>query len=50
MSLSINQIVNVSLEQSSQGATKRDLSVIALFTVVMCDEFKNIHCRHVMVS
>ena len=50
MSLSINQIVNVSLEQSSQGATKRDLSVIALFTDEMCDDFKNIHCRHVMVS
>lgn len=50
MSLSINQVVNVSVEQSSKGATKRDMSVIAIFTDEMCDDFKSEDCRYIVVS
>lgn len=50
MSLSINQVVNISVEQSSSGATKRDMSVIAIFTDEMCDQFYDKNTRSVVVS
>jgi len=50
MSLSINQVVNVSIEQSSSGASKRDMSVIAIFTDEMCDDFYDMNSRYVIVS
>ncbi|QHJ84909.1 MAG: hypothetical protein [Caudoviricetes sp.] len=50
MSLSINQIVNISTEQTSVGAAKRDMSVISIFTDEMCDDFYDKNTRHVVVS
>lgn len=50
MSLPINQIVNISVEQSSSGATKRDMSVIAIFTDELCDDFLDAKTRYVVVS
>lgn len=50
MSLSINDVVNVQILQSNQGATKRDFSVAAIFTKEMCEEFSNPSTRFVTVS
>ena len=50
MSLPISQVVDVTLQQSSRGAQKRDLSVVAIFTSEMCDEFTNPDARYVVVS
>ncbi|OCG45711.1 hypothetical protein A9G34_01015 [Gilliamella sp. Choc4-2] len=50
MSLPISQIVDVTLQQSPRGAQKRDLSVVAIFTSEMCDEFTNPDNRYVVVS
>ena len=50
MSLSINDVVNVQILQSNQGATKRDFSIAAIFTKEMCDEFANPSARYVAVS
>ena len=50
MSLPISQIVDVILQQASQGAQKRDLSVVAIFTSEMCDEFTNPDTRYIVVS
>ena len=50
MSLPISQVVDVTLQQSPRGAQKRDLSVVAIFTDEMCDEFTNPNTRYVVVS
>jgi hypothetical protein len=50
MSLPISQVVDVTLQQSPRGAQKRDLSVVAIFTHEMCDEFTNPDARYVVVS
>lgn len=50
MSLSINQVVNMSIEQSSSGAAKRDMSIIAIFTDELCEDFKNQDNRYITVS
>ncbi|OCG38585.1 DUF3383 domain-containing protein [Gilliamella sp. Gris1-4] len=50
MSLPISQVVDVTLQQSPRGAQKRDLSVVAIFTDEMCDEFTNPDTRYVVVS
>ncbi|MWN31015.1 MULTISPECIES: DUF3383 domain-containing protein [unclassified Gilliamella] len=50
MSLPISQVVDVTLPQSPRGAQKRDLSVVAIFTDEMCDEFTNPDTRYVVVS
>lgn len=50
MSLPISQVVDVTLQQSPRGAQKRDLSVVAIFTHEMCDEFTNADTRHIVVS
>lgn len=50
MSLPISQVVDVTLQQSPRGAQKRDLSVVAIFTHEMCDEFTNPDTRYVVVS
>ena len=50
MSLPISKIVDVILQQASQGAQKRDLSVVAIFTSEMCDEFTNPDTRYIVVS
>lgn len=50
MSLSINDVVNVQILQSNQGATKRDFSIAAIFTKEMCEEFANPDTRFITVS
>ena len=50
MSLPISQVVDVTLQQSPRGAQKRDLSVVAIFTSEMCDEFTNPDTRYIVVS
>lgn len=50
MSLPISQVVDVTLQQSPRGVQKRDLSVVAIFTNEMCDEFTNPDTRYVVVS
>lgn len=50
MSLSINDVVNVQILQSGQGATKRDFSIAAIFTKEMCEEFASPDARYVTVS
>ncbi|RKS86911.1 uncharacterized protein DUF3383 [Orbus hercynius] len=50
MSLPINQVVNVSVEQSAAGATKRDMSVIAIFTDETGSDFYNDNSRYVVVT
>lgn len=50
MSLPVNQIVNISLEQSSSGATKRDMSVVAIFTDEQCEDFQVASTRYITVS
>lgn len=50
MSLPISQVVDVTLQQSPRGAQKRDLSVVAIFTHEMCDEFTNPDTRYIVVT
>ncbi|QHJ85659.1 MAG: hypothetical protein [Caudoviricetes sp.] len=50
MSLPISQVVDVILQQTPQGAQKRDLSVVAIFTNEMCDEYNNPDSRYIVVS
>lgn len=50
MSLPISQVVDVTLQQSPQGAQKRDFSVAAIFTSEMCDEYSNPNLRYRVVS
>ncbi|MDF7667448.1 DUF3383 family protein [Orbaceae bacterium ESL0727] len=50
MSLPLSQVVDVTLQQSPQGTQKRDLSVVAIFTKEMCDEFSNKDKRYLVVT
>ena len=50
MSLPISQVVDVTLQQSPQGAQKRDFSVAAIFTSEQCDEYSNPNSRYLVVS
>lgn len=50
MSLPISQVVDVTLQQSPQGAQKRDFSVAAIFTSEICDEYDNPNLRYRIVS
>lgn len=50
MSLPISHVVDVILQQAPQGAQKRDLSVVAIFTSEMCDEFTSQDTRYIVVS
>lgn len=50
MSLPISQVVDVTLQQSPQGAQKRDFSVAAIFTSEMCDKYNNPNLRYMVVS
>ena len=50
MSLPLSQVVDATLQQSPRGAQKRDLSVVAIFTKEMCEEFSNKDTRYVVVS
>ena len=50
MSLPISQVVDVTLQQSPQGAQKRDFSVAAIFTSEMCNKYNDPNSRYTVVS